>query len=208
MRAIIPLILCGIVLGGCQPTQVDRPSPTSTTLAPEAMPTRVRPQASTGSNFDLDFDVDDCAARLHAIEGDLILYYSRFNRLPAELDELRAMEPAGKDLPLECPVSHKPYIYSPTGLILGNDPQRQLLVVYDSTPAHNGTRWGILFQHASGRKPVNTQVIQIPEQSMVGYHPAPPMAPPATPDPAIQRPRYVAPDGQPIPPQQPVVPQQ
>lgn len=170
MRSILILVLGSLLIGGCQ-TQSDKQNPTSTTLLPQQLPTRTQPQASATPGKVPAFDVDDCAARMQTLEGQLMMYYFKYQKLPMALDELRSVADPGEEVPVSCPVSHQPYIYNPAGLVFGTDVRR--LVAYDASPAHSGTRWGILFGQAKGREPVNMQVIQIPEASMVGYHPAP-----------------------------------
>jgi len=197
MRAILTLILGGLLLAGCQTQQLDPPLANSVTLQPPpTLPTHRRQPQSAPPGKGAAFDVDDCAARMQTLEGQLLLYYYKYQKLPTDLDELRSVADPLEEVPLECPVSHKPYVYNPAGLILGNDPDRRLLIVYDSVPAHGGSRWGIIFRYAAGKRPPTTDVIQIPEQSMAGYHPAPPMAP----ERPIQTPGTIT--------QHPVIPQQ
>lgn len=135
-----------------------------------------------GPRSGANFDVDSCAERLHTIEGQIILYYAVNHRLPDQLAELSAYADVGAVPNYTCPVSHQTYVYVPAGLVLGNDPQR--LVLYDATPAHDSTRgpmrWGILFSPAKGREPVSTHVIPIPEDTMPGFVPAPPVRAPAS----------------------------
>jgi hypothetical protein len=178
LRAIsVVVLLLGVC--GCVTTKTNPDRPKSYT-------TQVR-DSSTGSTTGTSekpgyFDVDNCADRLHTIEGQIVLYYARFHRLPAALTELRAFADPGDDVSYTCPVSHQSYVYVSTGLVFGTDPRR--LIVYDATPAHNGGRWGILFSPAKGRQPLTTTVIPIPESSMKGFVPAPPIAQPLTTMPA------------------------
>jgi hypothetical protein len=162
MRAILTVIVASVLLAGCQTQAPDKQSPNSTTLSPQALPTRTQ-QASAVPGRGAAFDVDDCAARMQTIEGQLMLYYFKYHRLPMDLDELRSVADPGEEVPFECPVSHKPYTYAPDGLVFGADMRH--LIVYDATPAHGGTRWGILFSQAKGREPVNMQVIPISRSS-------------------------------------------
>jgi hypothetical protein len=179
LRAIsVTVLIFGLC--GCVTTKTDPEHPKSYT-------TQVRDSSKSGATGSSEktgyFDVDNCADRLHTIEGQVILYYAKFHRLPAALAELRAFADPGEDVSYACPVSHQSYVYVPTGLVFGNDPRR--LIVYDPTPAHNGGRWGILFAPAKGRQPLTTTVITIPESSMKGFVPAPPIAQPLTTMPAM-----------------------
>ena len=170
---IFTFVLGGLLLAGCQ-TQTEKQSAISTTLLPPPAPVRVQQHGSAAPGKVAAFDTDDCAARMHTLEGQLLLYYLKYRKLPMTLDQLRSVADPGDEVPMDCPVSHQPYAYSPDGLVFGADMRR--LVVYDSSPAHSGTRWGVLFSLAKGTEPPNMQVIQIPEPSMVGYHPAPAMS--------------------------------
>lgn len=183
LRAFFAAVVL-LAVGGCVTTKktTDQSGATVTPIT----------KTSTGGMSAADkstyFDVDSCADRLHTIEGQIILYYARYHRLPATLEELRPFADAGDDTSYACPVSHQTYVYVSNGLVFGKDPRR--LVVFDATPAHNGNRWGILFSPAKGRQPLTTTVIAIPESSMKGFVPAPPMGQPQAPAtrPAVQQP--------------------
>jgi hypothetical protein len=183
---IYPMLRAFLVFGlaaavsGCVTTTTtpDKPAVYHTTAAKGTPGGDSGPSPKTGY-----FDVDSCADRLHTIEGQIILYYAKFHRLPAALAELRAFADPGEDVSYACPVSHQSYVYVPNGLIFGSDPRR--LIVFDATPAHGGTRWGILFSPAKGRQPLTTTVIPIPESSMKGFTPAPPIAQPPTTMPSV-----------------------
>jgi hypothetical protein len=197
MRPILTFVLGGLLLAGCQTHSEPQPANAVTLLPPPTIPTHMRqPLPPPGKS--VAFDTDDCAARMHTLEGQLILYYFKYQKLPMDLDELRSVADPLEEVPTECPVSHLPYVYNPAGLVFGTDMRH--LIVYDASPAHAGTRWGILFAQAKGREPINMQVIEIPEKSMVGYQPAPPTPPPAAPDPSVRVPLVV-------PQQQPAVQQ-
>lgn len=170
---ILPLPAIVVAIG-CQREVITPQGP-----VPVQTVTRVgsQPNSAANQNNGQYFDVDDCANRLHDIEGQLIGYYATYRHLPATLEELRPFVDVGEQADYTCPVSHLSYVYVPQGLVFGSDTRR--LIVYDATPVHNGSRWGILFSPAHGRQPVTTQVISIPESSMRGYAPAPPMTRPA-----------------------------
>jgi hypothetical protein len=161
----------------------------TTTTTPDKPKTAPVTKTNTGGMSAADksnyFDVDSCADRLHTIEGQIILYYARYHGLPSTLEELRQFADPGDDTSYTCPVSHQSYVYAQGGLVFGSDPRR--LIIYDATPAHNGNRWGILFSPAKGRQPLTTTVIPIPESSMKGFVPAPPVAQPVTTMPSRQQ---------------------
>jgi hypothetical protein len=113
---------------------------------------------------------DPCAARLHDIEGALMLYYALNKRLPDNLDQLRSMADIDTPLDFTCPVSHLPYVYAPLGLIGPGKVKR--IIVYDPTPAHNGNRWCILMaQQERADAPQAVEVLSIPEAVFQTYLP-------------------------------------
>jgi len=92
--------------------------------------------------------IDPCAERLHDLCGLFLLHYAAHQRLPADLDELKALAPAGAAL--VCPTSGTPYVYRPAGLQI---PGRQgRLLLFDAEPAHSGMRWAVVADDgAAGR---------------------------------------------------------
>jgi hypothetical protein len=106
---------------------------------------------------------DPCAERLHDLCGGLLLYHSMHARLPATLEELKALGSATQPQ-LTCPVSGMPYIYSPDGLRIPGRPGR--LVLYDAAPSHSGMRWGVLFDDPGGGRPLTARVILLTEESV------------------------------------------
>jgi len=158
-------------------------------------PNSSRPQAQAQSSVDtakmveLNSYLDPCATRLHSIEGALLDYYVSYHHWPASLQELR---PIGNEtLELACPVSGKPYIYNRLGMERPGDARK--LLVYDATPAHQGTRWGIAMDRdLTGGNPV-PEVISIPEAQFRAYRPAPPPAPPQFPQRPVAQPPVVQP---------------
>ncbi|HEX4794410.1 MAG TPA: hypothetical protein VH370_11490 [Humisphaera sp.] len=124
---------------------------------------------------------DACAARMQDMCGSLILYYATKKHLPERLDELSSFNIGGSPLQFVCPTSNQPYSYDPNGPMLGNsvwlvnDVGQTVnlgesvsvgqMVVYDTTPAHNGQRWVIVFgRDRSGTTPV-AQPYLIPEKT-------------------------------------------
>jgi len=106
-----------------------------------------------------DAALDPCASRLHDIAGTLLLYYAAHGDLPPDLS---AVKKAGGEAcpPLECPVSGKPYLYSPMGLDIPGLPG--LVVLYDATGCHEGGKWGLVASQMGPGKPLQTQVLLIP----------------------------------------------
>lgn len=122
------------------------------------MPAPAPPTPATGA------DIDPCAERLHDIAGQLLLYYAAHRELPERLDEL-VKTGSDSPLPLVCPLSGKPYAYSPEGLEVSGWPGR--LIVYDAEPCHAGMRWGILAEPPRPGKPLVVRVVRPPESAIL-----------------------------------------
>ena len=103
-------------------------------------------------------DADACAERLHEACGRLLLYYSLNRRLPPTREALAAADPQSP-LPLVCPLSGEPYTYLPQGLLVKGRAGR--LVLYDSSPAHGGMRWGVFVAAAGAR--MDARVLLVPD---------------------------------------------
>ena len=110
---------------------------------------------------------DPCAARLHEIAGTMLLYYALNKRLPAELDELRAVADFDQALSFTCPASGRPYVYVPSGLRFPGKEER--LVLHDAEPSHDGGRWGILAAPPRGKRPAATWAVHLPEDVFAKY---------------------------------------
>ena len=104
---------------------------------------------------------DACAARLHDLSGQLLLYYSLHGRLPESLDALPPLD-AADPTPAVCPVSGEPYVYDPKGKQLAE--QQGLLVLYDPAPTHTGMRWGVFVERVAGHPRLTARVILVPER--------------------------------------------
>jgi len=115
----------------------------------------VKPQPRTT----MDPALDPCASRLHDIAGSLLLYYAAHESLPADLS---AVKQAGGEAcpPLDCPVSGKPYLYSPMGLEIPGLPGR--VVLYDAAACHEGNKWGLVVNQMGPGKPLQVQVLLLP----------------------------------------------
>jgi hypothetical protein len=116
----------------------------------------------------LEPEADACAERLHEACGRLLLYYSAHRRLPPTREALAAADPQSPLL-LVCPASGEPYAYLPGGLLVKGRPGA--LVLFDSTPAHDGMRWGVLVA-ASGRQ-MDARVVLLPDALVLSAVPAP-----------------------------------
>lgn len=112
---------------------------------------------------------DDCVDRLHDICGGLLLFYVDNWRLPTNLDEMRTLPDVKEAPPFECPLSQRPYVYTPTGIRI---PEKKLwVIVYCPTPAHAETRWAISITEPTPDKLPQTKVIRVPESFFV-FRPA------------------------------------
>lgn len=143
-RPRVLILLAAALVAGCGPRE-EQPAPQAARPAPAVT------GASPGS-------LDPCAERLHELAGPLLLLWARDGRLPNSSARLAAMAP---EVPLVCPVSGQPYRYDPHGPWLPGQAGR--LVLYDSTPAHQGHRWGLILIPAEGRQPPATAVILLAE---------------------------------------------
>jgi hypothetical protein len=110
---------------------------------------------------------DPCAERLHDLAGALLLFYSRYGRLPKQLEDLSPTGNAAKTTPLKCPVSNLPYLYASDGIPLSGYKDR--LIVWDAQPCHNRNRWVILDIGAVNNKTLILRVILWPESSFTKF---------------------------------------
>ena len=93
LRVSGAIILCVLGLMGC------------------SSPPRASTQPST-----LNLNTDPCATRLHEICGPLLMYFAQNHQLPKDLKELSTVPGFSDVNDFTCPVSHQPYIYTPTGI--------------------------------------------------------------------------------------------
>lgn len=120
------------------------------------------PRKSQASPSDAPItNTDPCATRLHDLCGPLLLYYATHRQLPPQLEELRSVSGLESAVELVCPVSGRPYLYNPQGILLPE--QQARVVIYDPLPSHSGMRWGISIIEPSGPGPLITKVIALPE---------------------------------------------
>jgi hypothetical protein len=111
---------------------------------------------------------DRCASRLWDIGGLLLQYYSLNRQLPPRLEDLVPLADADQFV---CPTSGNPYGYASQGLV--REGRHKRIIVFDSTPAHDGKRWCVLMP--DDLRPGYSQsveVVQIPEEVFQLYRPA------------------------------------
>ena len=134
---------------------------TPVTYASTERPTVVTPPSSPVPESPAS-NTDPCALRLHDLTGALLLYYFTYQRLPPSLDEANAAPGADAPVPLTCPASGLPYVYTVDGIQLPERHER--VIVYDPMPAHyGGMRWAISLQDARDGAPMIAKVIALPE---------------------------------------------
>jgi hypothetical protein len=154
--ALLPLVL----FAGCQSTASTKRSGSSSSVASSS------PRSLTRSDSS-----DACSNRLYEICEPLLDYYTiNHHHLPANLEELRAIQP-DPPLNLNCPVSGQPYVYDPVGLAMPGQPWR--IIVYDASPVHGGKRWAISITEPSGNDPLVTKVLMVPD-AWITAHSTPP----------------------------------
>lgn len=108
---------------------------------------------------------DRCPARLHDIEGAMLMYWALHKSLPPNMEDLKAVS----DVPLEltCPDTGLPYAYNPQGLRKPGGTKR--IVVYDQVRNSDGTRWCIMVADGRPGAAQSTEVIQLPEPIFLAY---------------------------------------
>jgi hypothetical protein len=105
---------------------------------------------------------DPCAERLHDLSGRLLAFYAAAERLPASLAGL----PGDGAEPLVCPISKRPYLYRPAGLVVPGRSGR--LVVCGASAVHRGGRWSIVLTQDRADGPVSARVIWLSEETVRG----------------------------------------
>jgi hypothetical protein len=158
---LLALVGCVTVTPPAQPrsplTDADLTNPWAgepTATAPPPEPERI--EKALGS--------DACSIRLGDIEGALVLYYAVHRQLPLQLQDLLADN--GAPLPLSCPTSGRPYLYSAQGLVSPGRAMR--IIVWDDAPVHNGFRWCI-FMAPSHAGELTLDVMPIIERMFKTY---------------------------------------
>jgi hypothetical protein len=119
--------------------------------------TTVIPAGPDNPHANVDALTDPCAARMHDLAGAMLLYYAVHKKMPDKLEELKPLADADQQLSFVCPKSNLPYGYVPEGL--GAQGKKARIVVFDSTPVHNGFRWCMM---VSPSKPGSITVDVVP----------------------------------------------
>jgi hypothetical protein len=125
-------------------------------------------------NFPLTPDamraIDPCAERLQDIEGALLNYFLLNKHLPQKLDELKSLADFGTQLNFTCPVSKKPYVYSPAGLEAAGRAKR--IYVHDPEPSHEGgKRWCIMMPPVRPGQQPFMEVLLLDDKDFRSYLP-------------------------------------
>jgi hypothetical protein len=189
-------LVAAAVLTGCTTTKVVQ-QPDGSQRVVKTSSSSNKPGTGDGSPAvftDPLASADPCAARLHDLCEPLLLYYATHGkRLPQRLEEVKAFSDFDKPIELTCPTSGQPYTYNPTGLVttvpapagtVEAEPTR--LIVYDSTPAHNGSRKGIVVRAPSSGQAPTLYEVTLTEPQFQTYVPA--TEPLFAPAPAVSRP--------------------
>jgi len=108
---------------------------------------------------------DPCANRLHDLAGSLLRHLALHGDLPDDLRDINEQPDTGASYPLVCPVSGEPYAYKKGGVKIAGHAGR--LVLYDSTPAHAGMRWGIAIKAPDQAGPMTAHVLLFNEKQML-----------------------------------------
>ena len=155
----IPLILFA---AGCATSTAKEPAPKI--QAPWSDPVESA-RASTA--------IEPCADQLHELCRPLLMHFAIRRRMPDGLDDLRKIAGPDPSIVYECPVSRQTYTYNAQGLQSPTVPGR--IVLFDSTPAHDGKRWAVLLEDTRPGQPLIPRVVSIPESEFPK-----PLAPPTT----------------------------
>jgi hypothetical protein len=179
-RGIFAGAVVGVVLtAGCQRTVVEeggigsgRPIVTvnGNAAQPESRPGAK--SATPGMSIDRALKSDPCSVRMHEISGAMLTFVAMNGRMPAKLEELRAVTGVGEG-PLEfmCPVTGEAYAYVPGGL---RAEEGRVVVLHDRSADAAGMRWVIQMQQGRGRQAPATWVTRVTERAFRGYVPVAP----------------------------------
>ncbi len=112
--------------------------------------------------------IDDCANRLHDLEGMILHYYLLNGKMPPSLDAVLPLADPLMELPgIVCPVSKKSYIYSQEGYKTTGDDR--LLIVYDPEPVHGGCYRGIVMYPPVAHQPLSLSLVLLPPEALRAY---------------------------------------
>lgn len=158
MRAPL-LLLLACLLVGC----------TTETVKQERRGLPARTDGGLPGPLSLD---DPCAERLHNLIGPILQYVVLNRQLPPKLEDVKPLADFDQPIDLSCPASKEPYVYVPTGL--AHEKQRNVIIVHDAGPAHNGRRWCITMAPREPGQPIALEVIDVPEVFFRTYRPVEP----------------------------------
>jgi hypothetical protein len=194
MAGVLFVAAIAAALAGCTTTKVmQNPDGSQRVVKTSSSPNGAGAGGSPAVSIDPLAGTDPCAARLQDLCKPLFLYYAtRGKRLPAQLEELKPFGDIDTPVELTCPTSGQPYAYSPNGLVTTAAPtssESTRLIVYDSTPAHNGSRKGIVIKVAGPGQAPTLYAVTLTETQFQTYLPAtePLFAPPPASQPTFER---------------------
>ena len=166
----VSILIALLVLVGCvttpQPTRPRSPLSDSDLANPWGNTPASTASPAGPERIERALGSDACSIRLGDIEGALVLSYALNRQLPMQLQDLRAEN--GSPLPLTCPTSGRPYLYSTQGLVSPGKVMR--IIVWDDAPVHGGFRWCI-FMAPSHPGELSLDVRPIPEAMFRTYAP-------------------------------------
>jgi hypothetical protein len=150
------------VLGGCKGPAKQAKQSGNITAQSRPAPVPVDPSTPILTS-------NPCANRLHDICGALLLYYAVNRHLPDQLNDLARMPGFEHVNDFTCPVSKKPYVYNPTGIL--DLEKNTRIIIYDAAPSHGGTRCAISVVEPRGNEALVTKVVGLPESWFVLHPP-------------------------------------
>ena len=103
---------------------------------------------------------DDCAGQLDELCGQLLAYWSQKRQLPKTLEELAAFPGPHPNVPLACPESKKPYVYTPDSFRAAGAYGR--IILHDPEPSHRGQRWVVAVREGQGGQ-LQAEPVRVPE---------------------------------------------
>jgi hypothetical protein len=106
-------------------------------------------------------NTDACATHMHDVLGGFLLYYAENGRLPDSLDQLRILPGMGALPPMVCPVSNRPYLYTPNGILMPEQGAR--IILADPAPSHSRMRWAVRVEEPAPNEPLLMRVVALPE---------------------------------------------
>src|SRR5689334_3569249 len=144
------MLAAGALLAGCQSqSKTGGTTATGSGDAPDVRGSGTNTAAGGGGGGHTVpiSNTDPCAERLHDICEPLLRYYLDNQELPPNLETLKQMK-GFSTLELTCPVTKRPYVYSPVGI--QNAVNKQRILIYDPAPVHAGMRWAVVIVSPEG----------------------------------------------------------